>query len=225
MEWTRDLWNISYPSLTTLTPFKSQKILFNDRAMGSNLLQPKGDLLLLEPVKPALPSYTIYSLRAASRSGVLARLVSLAQIGELARRLHYLLKFSPSFYPRHFMDLLQPPPPLPPYRASRCRIAGKCSTLAWMGWMHEKNTFENEEMIVAVNAIYAYELKSADLRIYIFSSQMRLLLEVGPWLAPFRVVAREKEHGSHVHEASVLARTFCSLYMSVCTLYTPVYSR
>jgi len=114
MEWTRDLWNISYPSLTTLTPFKSQKILFNDRAMGSNLLQPKGDLLLLEPVKPALPSYTIYSLRAASRSGVLARLVSLAQIGELARRLHYLLKFSPSFYPRHFMDLLQPPPSPPP---------------------------------------------------------------------------------------------------------------
>ena len=41
----------------------------------------------------------------------------------------------------------------------------------------------------------------------------------------FRVVAREKERGSHVHEASVPARTFSSLYMPVCTLYTPVYSR
>ena len=30
-------------SLTTLTAFKSQKILFNDRALGSNLLQPKRD--------------------------------------------------------------------------------------------------------------------------------------------------------------------------------------
>ena len=41
----------------------------------------------------------------------------------------------------------------------------------------------------------------------------------------FRVVAREKEHVSHVHEASALARAFSSLYMSVCTSYTPVYSR
>ena len=41
----------------------------------------------------------------------------------------------------------------------------------------------------------------------------------------FQVVAREKEHDSHVHEASVLARTFSSLYMSVCTLYTPFFSR
>ena len=29
MGWTRDLWNIGYPSLTTPTPFKPQKILFN----------------------------------------------------------------------------------------------------------------------------------------------------------------------------------------------------
>ena len=36
MGWTRDLWSICYPSLTTPTPFKSQKILFHDRAMGSN---------------------------------------------------------------------------------------------------------------------------------------------------------------------------------------------
>ena len=28
MGWTRDLWNIRYPSLTTSTPYKSQKILF-----------------------------------------------------------------------------------------------------------------------------------------------------------------------------------------------------
>ena len=30
-------------SLTTATTFKSQKILFKARALGSNLLQPKGD--------------------------------------------------------------------------------------------------------------------------------------------------------------------------------------
>ena len=36
MGWTRDLWSICHPSLTTTTPFKSQKILFHDRAMGSN---------------------------------------------------------------------------------------------------------------------------------------------------------------------------------------------
>ena len=41
---TRDLLNIGYPYLTTPTPFKSLKILFNDRALilGCNLLQPKG---------------------------------------------------------------------------------------------------------------------------------------------------------------------------------------
>ena len=55
MGWTQDLCNISYPSLTTATPFISQKILFKARALGSNLLPS-------EPVlKPALPSYTIYS--------------------------------------------------------------------------------------------------------------------------------------------------------------------
>ena len=44
MGWTRNLLNIAYTSLTTSTPFtgKSQKILFNDRALGCNLLQPKG---------------------------------------------------------------------------------------------------------------------------------------------------------------------------------------
>ena len=47
MGWTRDPWNIDYPSLTTPSPFKSQKILFNDRVLGSNLLQPKGDYLHL----------------------------------------------------------------------------------------------------------------------------------------------------------------------------------
>ena len=63
----RDLCNMSSPSLTTATPFKSQNIPFNAWGMGSNLLQPEGDYLhlfhILEPVlKPALPSYTIYSL-------------------------------------------------------------------------------------------------------------------------------------------------------------------
>ena len=43
MGWTRDLLNTGYTSLTTPTPIKSQKIVFNDRALGCNLLQPKGD--------------------------------------------------------------------------------------------------------------------------------------------------------------------------------------
>ena len=34
-------------SLTKATPFKSQKILFKTRALGSNLLQPKGDQVYL----------------------------------------------------------------------------------------------------------------------------------------------------------------------------------
>ena len=34
-------------SLTTATTFKSQKILFKARALGSNLLQPKGDYVHL----------------------------------------------------------------------------------------------------------------------------------------------------------------------------------
>ena len=38
-----DLWNIGYPSLATPTPLKSQKILFNKRALGWNLLPPRGD--------------------------------------------------------------------------------------------------------------------------------------------------------------------------------------
>ena len=42
----------------------------------------------------------------------------------------------------------------------------------------------------------------------------------------FHVVTRGKEHGSHVHEASVLARAFnfFSIYVRF-SLYTPVYSR
>ena len=40
---TRDLCNIGYPSLTTETQFKSQRILFNARALVLNELPPKGD--------------------------------------------------------------------------------------------------------------------------------------------------------------------------------------
>ena len=48
-------WNIGYPALTTATPFKSQKILFNARALASHLP-------IIEPaLKPALHSYAIYS--------------------------------------------------------------------------------------------------------------------------------------------------------------------
>ena len=45
-----------------------------------------------------------------------------------------------------------------------CYIAGKCGTLAWMGWMQEKNMFIR---------------KSAEAFIYFSSSPVRLLLEVG----------------------------------------------
>ena len=57
----------SYPSLTTETPFKSHNILFNARALVLNNTPIKrrlttSHLPILEPVlKPALPSYTIYS--------------------------------------------------------------------------------------------------------------------------------------------------------------------
>ena len=67
MGWTRDLRNIGYPSLKTPTPFKSQKILFNKRALDFKFTPTKrrlttSHLPILEPVlKPALPSYPIYS--------------------------------------------------------------------------------------------------------------------------------------------------------------------
>ena len=46
----------------------------------------------------------------------------------------------------------------------RCYIAGKCDTIAWMGWMQEKNVFIR---------------KSAEAFIYFSSSPVQLLLEVG----------------------------------------------
>ena len=59
---------LATPSLTTTTPFKSQKILFNKRALGFKFTPTKkaisyiSHLPILEPVlKPALPSYPIYS--------------------------------------------------------------------------------------------------------------------------------------------------------------------
>ena len=143
MEWTRDLWNISYPSLTTLTPLKSQKILFNDGAFVQIYSNQK-EIYYISP--------------SIIRASVETR----------ASKLHYLLKFSPSLHPRHFMNLLQSPTPPPPHhpQSLRYRIAGKCSsTLAWMGWMHEKNTF--------------LRIKECGFAYLFFSSHVRLLLEVG----------------------------------------------
>ena len=67
MGWKRDLCNIGYPSNTTPTLFKSQKILFSD-STGFKSTPTKRRLttshlpIILEPVlKRALPSYTIYS--------------------------------------------------------------------------------------------------------------------------------------------------------------------
>ena len=42
-------WNIGYPALTTATPFKSQKILFNARALASHL----------PIIEPALKPFTV----------------------------------------------------------------------------------------------------------------------------------------------------------------------
>ena len=67
MGWTQDPWNIGYPALTTPTPFKSQKILFNDKSTGFKFTPTKrrlttSHLPILEPVlKTTIPSYTIYS--------------------------------------------------------------------------------------------------------------------------------------------------------------------
>ena len=64
--WTRDLWNIGFPSLTTPSPLKSQKNLFCDRALGSNLLQPKGDTACHDPT-PKDPVNTFLSHTKVSK--------------------------------------------------------------------------------------------------------------------------------------------------------------
>ena len=80
MGWTRDLWNISYPSLTTSTPFKSQKILcktehwiqihFNQNEIKqtqhsnsrANVKTRTPKLHNLLQFSPPLPSLTFYGL-------------------------------------------------------------------------------------------------------------------------------------------------------------------
>ena len=47
-------------SLTTATPFKSQKILFKARALGSNLIHRRLKYISASNIRPALPSYMIY---------------------------------------------------------------------------------------------------------------------------------------------------------------------
>ena len=57
MGWTRDLWNINYPSLTTPTPFKSQKIFCKTEYWVQIYFNQKE----IKYISPTLPSYTIYS--------------------------------------------------------------------------------------------------------------------------------------------------------------------
>ena len=47
-------------SLTTATPFKSQKILFKARALGSNLIHRRLKYISASNIRPALPSNMIY---------------------------------------------------------------------------------------------------------------------------------------------------------------------
>ena len=84
MGWTRDLWNISYPSLTTSTPFKSQKIL----CKTEHWIQIHFNQNEIKQTQ-----------HSNSRANVKTR----------TPRLHNLLQFSPHFHPWHFMDF--PPPP------------------------------------------------------------------------------------------------------------------
>ena len=49
MAWIQDLWNIGYPSLTTQTPFKPQKFLFNGRALGSNIYSNQKEINCISP--------------------------------------------------------------------------------------------------------------------------------------------------------------------------------
>ena len=61
MGWTRDLWNIGYPSLTTTTPYKSQKIL----SIKEHWVEIYSNQKAIKYISPsnirALPSYPIYS--------------------------------------------------------------------------------------------------------------------------------------------------------------------
>ena len=86
MGWTRDLWNISYPSLTTSTPFKSQKILcktehwiqihFNQNEIKqtqhsnsrANVKTRTPKLHNLLQFSPPLPSLTFYGLPPPPRA-------------------------------------------------------------------------------------------------------------------------------------------------------------
>ena len=53
-------------SLTTATPFKSQKILFKARALGSNLIHRRLKYISASNIRPALPSYMIYFISLLS---------------------------------------------------------------------------------------------------------------------------------------------------------------
>ena len=52
--------------LTTATPFKSQKILFKARALGSNLIHRRLKYISASNIRPALPSYMIYFISLPS---------------------------------------------------------------------------------------------------------------------------------------------------------------
>ena len=92
--WTRDLQNFAYAALIIATPFKSH-ILFKARALGSSLLQPKGDWVYL--------CFQYYSHWWNPPFG----------------QLHNLLYFSPS---QQSLTFYGPPPPPPPSRGSAIHV-------------------------------------------------------------------------------------------------------
>ena len=69
MGWTRNLWNIGYPSLTTPTPFKSQKLLFNhedwveiySNQKTINYISPSNLTASVETRPPNLPNLLQFS--------------------------------------------------------------------------------------------------------------------------------------------------------------------
>ena len=121
MGWTRDLWNIGYPSLTTPTSFYSQKILFNGKEQWVQTYSNKKEINFISPS----------NIRASVENRPL--------------KLHNLLEVSPPFHLWLFIAFYGPP-----LRASRGSaihvfLVKVANCQIWMTWNSsfratEKNT-------------------------------------------------------------------------------------
>ena len=129
MGWIQDLWNISYPSLTTQTPFKPQKFLFNDRALGSNIYSNQKEINCISPL----------SIRAS--------------VEVHPPKLH-IYPNSPPFHPWHFMGL---PPSFCDTRISSLRNKLRLpveTTTKWQTY-HCDTSFSIHELPLASQSIWA----------------------------------------------------------------------